>query len=124
MAGNGSQSFSEIFSHENVMSMFGFITGEDRQRWEAESPAGKRKAAVQADANSGKKSLSSHAADSAMNVGKMSMQSQMTAEQQAERERARREDEIEVTTTEKRTKYRLRTAADDKPGRGDDFEMG
>ena len=109
-------------NQSQISEMFGYVTAEDKSRWNSQKEASDR-ALDNSRSGLTAKGLASQAAAPAIGMAEKSINAQMHAEQMSERERQRRsgEEEVEVTETRKRRSYIPRDEPKQSTG---DREMG
>ena len=110
-------------SETELSSMMGYVTDEDRDKWE-KMKASSDKQIENSRSGLTAKGLASQSAGPAISMVEKSINAQMHGEQMAERERRRKEgeEEVEVTETRKRTRFFDRDSA--KPANAGEHEMG
>lgn len=106
-----------------LVSMMGYVTEEDRNKWDQmKESSDKHREAGQGGLTA--KNLASRSLNPALGMAEKSINAQIHGEQMAERERRRREDEVQVEVTEKRTSFRPRFDSGSQRSTGTDPEMG
>lgn len=93
-------------SETELSSMMGYVTDEDRDKWER-MKASSDKQIERSRSGLTARGLASQSAAPAISMAEKSINAQMHGEQMADRERRRKEgeEEVEVTETRKRTRF-------------------
>lgn len=101
---------------DEMASMMGYVTDEDRSKWEAKK--------ARSDAEMQRRGQAGQSVTGpVLGMAEKTVHAQMQGEMIAERERQRQSNEVEVETITRQKSFRPRFD-DESPKKDDDFQMG